>query len=211
MSLDTNEATWEVQQLNGHTMTVQSEEEQHFYRALQHGYQQGNIFKEASDKADLDRLMSYELQVFRMNHHLAAGCDYDGKILGLSHLTEMRRQAKELAALIREVKTDLGLSRSARTAEQSESVGAYITELKKRAKEQGIKKNTEAKTVLMLGHELISLVETYDRSNNEERQRLGMDSEADIVEWLRCKFIPEFRAVDERYRATSQKYWVGSL
>ncbi len=200
-----------VQQLSGHELIVQTRDEQAFYKALQQGLLKDSVFTEASDMADLDRLMSYELQVFRANQWVAAGCDYDGRHLGLSHLTEMRRQSKELAALIREVKTDLGLSRAARNAEAAESVGSYIVELKKHAKEQGVKKNDEVRKALQLTHELISLLETFDRANAAERQRLGMDSEADIVEWLRVKFIPEFREIDKRYRATSQKFWVGAL
>lgn len=200
-----------VQQLSGHELIVQTRDEQAFYKALQQGLLKDSVFTEASDMADLDRLMSYELQVFRANQWVAAGCDYDGRHLGLSHLTEMRRQAKELAALIREVKTDLGLSRAARSAEAAESVGSYLVELKKHAKEQGIKKNDEVRKALQLTHELISLVGTFDRANDTERQKLGIETEADVVEWLRVRFIPEFQEIDKRYRATSQKFWVGTL
>lgn len=200
-----------VVQLNGHPMEVMSVEEAAFYSDQQRRYTAENHFSAVSDLTDLDRLISYELQTFRMNRWLASGRDYDGRELPISAHTEMRRQMKELATLISGVKVDLGLTRSAREAEQAESVGSYLTELKRRAKEHGIKREGQLTRALVLVAELKSLVGTFDRANESERRRIGLESEADIVEWIRLKLIPEFDEVDAHFRANSQKFWVGSL
>ena len=102
-----------VTQLNGHKMEVLSQAEQQFYEEQLRRYTEENKFTAVSDITDLDRLLSYELQTFRMNRWLASGREYDGRELTMSQHTELRRQMKEISALITAVKVDLGLTRSA--------------------------------------------------------------------------------------------------
>jgi hypothetical protein len=202
---------YRVQQLNGHWMEVATSGEAQFYRAQKDKYLAENTFTAISDLTDLDRMLMLELQMFRTTKFLSSMRDYEGSDLTQASLIDLRRQTKVIADLIRDVKTDLGLTRTARQQAEAESVGAYLVELRTRAKEQGIKRERELMTALTLMHELISLVETYDRADTLERRKLGLEGPDDFLDWVRMKLIPQFRQIDEYFRANSQKYWVGRL
>jgi len=203
--------SFEVTQLNGHTMNVRTQTEADFYTSQQGKYVEQNSFTAVSDLADLDRLMMLELQVFRLNLWLGSGYDYDNRPLSQQAQIELRRQLKVVSDLISQVKGELGLTRSAREKAEFESAGAYIVNLRKRAMEQGIKREKELDRALVLIHELMGLLGTYDRANETERIRLGLEGPDDILEWIRVKLIPEFNEVDEYFREHSQRYWVGTL
>lgn len=203
--------TFTVIQLNGHPMEVQTQQEAEFYASQQTRYVSENTFTAVSDLTDLDRLMMLELQMLRITMWLSSGMDYTERPLSQVQLTELRRQMKVVSDLISIVKAELGLSRSAREKAEHESVGAYLVELRLRAQEQGIKREKELDAALTLIHELISLVETYDRSNDLERVKIGLEDPADIVEFIRVKLAPEFRAIDEHFRTHKKRPWIGSL
>ena len=198
-----------VTQLNGHQMEVLTSFEADFHTQQMSRYMAENAFTAVSDLTDLDRLLNYELLVFRSNRWLSSGREYDGSELTLGQQTELRRQMKEISALISTVKNDLGLTRTAREKEAFESVGTYIVSLKERAKQHGVRRESQLTTAIVLVNELKSLVGTFDRSNELERRKLGLESEADIVEWIRVKFIPEFDAVDQHFRDHQQRFWIG--
>jgi hypothetical protein len=202
---------YRVQQLNEHWMEVATEEEAEFFQTQKGKYLAENTFTAISDLTDLDRMLMLELQMFRTTKFLSSMRDYDGRELTQASLIDLRRQTKVLADLIRDVKVDLGLTRTARQQAEAESVGAYLVELRRRAQEQGVKRETELIAALTLMHELISLVETYDRADAVERGKLGLEGPEDFLEWVRMKLIPKFRAIDEHFRTHSQKYWVGRL
>lgn len=199
-----------VRQLNGQTLEVMGSVESTFYTAQQKRYLEENKFTLQSDLADLDRLLFFELLVFRWTQWLSSGRDYDG-FLAPSVEEQLRRNLKETAPLISAIKNDLGLTKSQRDKESAESVGAYLLELKRRAKEHGIRRNKEVTTAICLIKELFSLVGTYDRSNALERSKIGLESADDILDWIRTHMKPTFDEVDEHFRTTSQKFWVGRL
>ncbi len=200
-----------VTQLNGHPMVVMSQAEVDFFEDLKTKYRAEHAFTAATDLNDLDRLIALELRMFRMDRHLNSGQDYDGTIFTDAAMLQMSRQTKVINEQILAIKTGLGLTRSARDKAKGESIGDYITELARRAKEFGIMRENQLTRALTLVHEQISLVETFDRANDHERRTLGFDTEADIVEWIRQRFIPEFREIDDYFRANSQRYWAGTL
>lgn len=210
IALPEPEPGYYVTPLHGAPMEVLSQQEVTFYNGQRAGYTQENTFTATSDAADLDRLLALELQLFRIERFLISGYDYDGRTITVTSANDMRRQQRYMSSMITEIKDSLALSRSTRNA-QNESVGGYLVELRRRAKEFGVKRNEEMFKALTLVHEMIAMIETFDRSNPHERAKLGIETEADLVEWLRVKFIPEFREVDENFRETSQRYWVGNL
>lgn len=203
--------TFQVTQLNGHAMEVRTATEADFYTSQQGKYVSQNAFTAVSDLTDLDRLMMLELQMFRLTMWLGSGVDYDNRPLSQQAQIELRRQMKVVSDLISTVKSELGLSRSAREKAEFESAGAYIVQLRQRAKEQGVKREKELFAALTLIHELIGLLGVYDRANETERVKLGLEGPDDILEWIRVKLIPEFNAVDEYFREHQQRYWVGTL
>ncbi len=207
---DAQQAFW-VTPLNGHQMEVQSAEEVNYFDAQKAGYLRDNVFTTTSDAADLDRLLGLEVQMFRCERFLLSGIDYHNRPVAESRAQDLRRQQRYLSAMINELKDTLGLSKNAREKAEAESVGAYLTNLRKRAKLFGVKREAELDRALTLFHDILSLIETYDRSNDTERRRLGLDTEADIIALIRDRFAPEFREIDEHFRTHQQRYWVGTL
>lgn len=199
-----------VKQLNGIELEVMGDDEAKYYRQQQAKYRAENVFSAASDLTDLDRLLFFELLVFRWTRWLSSGRDYDG-FLAPSVEDQLRKNLKETSPLISQIKTDLGLTKSARDKASADSVGAYLVELKKRAREHGINREKQLGKALVLINELFSLVGTYDRANPLERGKIGLDSPDDILEWIRTYMAPEFHQVDQFYREHKQKYWVGRL
>lgn len=200
-----------VVQLNGQEIHVQGNEEAKFYKAQRDRYLVENAFTMQSDLADLDRLLFLELLDFRWRTWLASGKDYDGGWLTPGQEEQVRKNLKDNSPLISQVKADLGLTKSARDKEKAESVGAYLTELKARAKEHGVRREKQLTVALCLMNELFSLVGTYDRSNQLERSKIGLDTPDDILDWIRDIMKPRYEEVDAHFRANSQKFWVGKL
>jgi hypothetical protein len=206
----TSNTGFQVTQLNGQTLEVLTQAEQDFYEKQVADYQAAFSFSNVSDLNDLDRLLADELQSFRISRMLASGRDEDGTLLPQGLLGDLRTAQRGLARDINTGKSALGMSVLARQKDAS-SVGGYLVELRKRAREQGITRERQLTRALVLMNELKSLVSTFDRSNETERDRLGLQNEKDIVKWVRDYMVPEFDDIDEHFRTHQQKAWVGTL
>lgn len=199
-----------VTTVSGYQIEVMGRGEANYYNAQKRKYTSENKFTQVADITDLDRLLFMELMVFRWTGWLASGKDYDG-LLAPSQEEQARKNIKEMAPLISGVKNDLGLTKSQRDKEAFESVGQYLTDLKARAKEHGVRREKQLTTAICLIKELFSLVGTFDRSNQLERTKIGLETEADILDWIRHHMKPEFDAVDEYFRTNQQKFWVRKI
>jgi len=197
----------DVTTVAGHKIQVMSAEEARYYRSQKTKYLAENKFTAVTDQADLDRLLFMELLVFRWTGWLASGRDYDG-LLSPNQEDQLRKNLKEVSPLISSVKNDLGLTKSQRDKEAFESVGQYLVDLKARAKEHGVRREKQLTAAICLTKELFSLIGTYDRSNELERSKIGLESEADIVDWIRSAMKPQFDAIDEYFQTHQQKMWV---
>ena len=191
----------------GHTIEVMSADEARYYRSSKTKYQAENAFSQVTDLADLDRLLFMELLVFRWTGWLSSGRDYDG-LLSPNQEDSLRKNLKEMSPSISSVKNDLGLTKSQRDKEAFESVGQYLVDLKARAKEHGVRREKQLTAAICLTKELFSLVGTYDRSNALERSKIGLESEADIVDWIRGHMKPTFDEIDLHFQVNQQKFWV---
>lgn len=200
-----------VQTLAGQTIQVQGSGERDFYVNQQQKYMAENTFTAITDLQDLDRLLFLELLVHRATCWLASGQNYHGELLSPSEEADCRKVIKENAPLISTIKNDLTLTKSQRDKEQFESVGKYLTDLKARAREHGIKREKELGKMLALGKELFSIVGTFDRADEVERQKLGLESTDDIVDWVRTVMKPEFDRIDDYFRTHQQKFWVRQI
>src|SRR5690606_8663019 len=109
------------------------------------------------------------------------------------------RTLKEANSQISTIKNDLGISKSSRDKAQAESVGAYIADLKERAKEFGIHREKQLAKGITLCQQLFSIVGAFDRAEKVERGKLGFESEEDIVAWNRETMRSEFDAVDQYF------------
>ena len=100
------------------------------------------------------------------------------------------------------------LSKKARDAAANDgNFAGWLEELKRRAKLFGIHRNNQVTRALALINELSAIVGTYDRSDEEERGKIGFPTENDIVAWVRETMIPEYHDIDEKWRASEQKMW----
>lgn len=198
-----------VTQPTGSTIEVQGPDEKKYYEGQKRKYLQENKFTAVTDLAELDKILFMELLDYRWTTWMARGKDYDGAWLSPAQEEQYRRNKNDAARITLDLKGKLGLTRDARTASEG-SVPEYLEILRKRAKEFGVFRNNQIVKAIVLAKELKSIVLTYDRSNDVERRTVGIETEADIVQWVRETFIPQFESVDEQFRK-EQKLWVGTL
>lgn len=192
---------------SGQTIEVLADAEKSFYEGQAARYQHENKFTNTSDLLDLDRLVFLELLVYRASAWLGSGAQYDGMPLTDRAEGECRRALKENSDLISRVKNDLGLTKAARDKADYESVGAYLTQLKQRAKEFGVHREKQLIKGITLVHQLFAILGAFDRSDAVERQKIGFEKEDDILQWVRDVMRPEFQAVDDHFAKHTQRYW----
>ena len=201
-----------VTTLSGQVLHLLHESEQDLYRAAQAKYMSENIFTAASDLRALDRLCLFEVQVFRWQSHMASGRDYDGVDLEPAEEVALRRAIKDTETLITQIQNDLGLTKVQRDkAGSADSVADYIMNLKLRAKEHGIRRDKQTGRAIELINELLAIVGSFARSNENERRKLGFEKPEEILEWIWDVLRPQFEEVDKHYRETNQKLWVRTL
>jgi hypothetical protein len=204
-----NEQSWTVQTVAGETLRVQTEAEARWFIDSRDTYLTQTKFSETTDLRDLDRLLFMELMVNRLSHFLAQGSDYDGFEVDDALL---RRNVREYSEQITRVKSSMGLTKQARDeAAHDGDLSAYITNLKAKAKIFGIHRETQLTKALVLVNELSAILGAFDRSDVEERKKLGFENEAEILDWVRSTMLPEYRAIDEHFRSSSQRYWIRTM
>lgn len=202
-------ATHEVELVSGEKLKLLSSDEQSWWNATRDKYLAETKFTETTDLRDVDRLLSLELMVYRWTVWMAQDVDYDGDVIDAEKL---QRNLKLYSDQITKVKDSMGLSKKARDEkERAGDFSTYLTNLKARAKEFGIHREKQLDKALQLMNELLAIVGAYDRSDDEERKKIGFETEADIVDWIRSTADPEYRAIDAHFRANQQKYWVREL
>jgi len=211
VSVDTRASRFKVKSLTGQEIHLLSKVEKSFYEEARDKYLAEFTFTVASDLRHLDRLLLLEVQMYRAQWWLSAGCDYQYVDLEPAEEVACRRTVKECASQIQEIQKDLGLTKAVRDKDATDSVGAYITKLKLAAKQHGIKRERELGRALELTHELFALCGAYQRSNENERRKLGFESSDDIITWVMEYMAPEFRAIDEYFRTNEQRFWIREL
>lgn len=193
---------------SGQKLQVQGVDEAAFFNDTRDKYLAENRFTDVTDLQDLDQLLILELMVHRWSMWTASGRDYDGNIISEdAYVKPLREYSQQIGNL----KNRMALSRGEREKAEHESVGAYLVELQRRAKEFGIHREHQLGKALELAYQLAAILGAYDRADEEEREHMGLTKDNDILDWIREVFIPEFRGVDAHFRTTQQKFWAGSL
>lgn len=199
----------DVTMVSGESLQVQGDVEARWFNATRDQYLSELHFTETTDLRDLDRLMVLELMVFRWTQQLAAGRDYSGYEIDEDQL---RKNIREYSDAVTKIKDSMGLTKKARDdAANTGDFATWLADLKMRAKAFGINREKQLSKALVLMNELFSIVNAYDRSDDEERHKLGFESDAEILKWIREVMQPEYKAVDEHFRDSDQRYWVRSL
>ena len=202
-------AAYPVYLCSGEAMEVITEAEQRWWVNTKGKYLEETRFTETTDLQDLDRLLCLELLIFRWNLHLSSGRDYDGN---LAEEEQLRRQIKDQSDVINKLKSQLSLDKKSRDAILSEgNFAAWISDVKRRAKLFGIHRENQLQKALALMAELSGTLGAFDRSDEEERRKLGFESEADIVAWIRDEMLPAFQVIDEHFANHEQKLWARDI
>lgn len=198
-----------VDLVSGEQLTVQTSVEQRWFNQSRDSYLSQTKFTETTDLRDLDRLLGMELTVFRLTQHLSAGHDYDGFEIDDALV---RRNIREYSEQINKTKSSMGLNKAARDeANSGADFAQWLSNAKANAKVFGIHREKQLTKALVLMNELSSIVGAFDRSDEEERVRLGFADDKEIVGWVRDRMLPEFREIDEHFRKNEQRYWIRDL
>lgn len=200
---------FEVNLCSGEIVLVQTETEQRWFNSTKQRYLDENKFDASTDLQDLDRLMVLELLMFRWTQHLASGYDYSRNLVDDDLI---RKQIKEQSDVITKLKQSLGLDKRARDAALNEgNFHTWFMDVKRRAKLFGIHRENQLNVGLGLMNELSGIIGAFDRSDEEERKKLGFETEAQIMNWIRETMLPKFREVDEHFINNEQKLWKRDL
>lgn len=204
------EPQYEVRLVSGETLTVMTDVEARWFNQSRDTYLTQTKFTETTDLRDLDRLLIQELTIFRLSQHLAQGKNYYG--FDIEDEALLRRNIRESSEQITRLKSSMGLTKSSRDeASNAGDFSTWLTNAKIQAKEFGVHRENQLTRALVLMNELSSVVGAYDRSDAEERQKLGFENDAEIVDWVRTVMLPEYREVDAHFRANKQRYWIRSM
>jgi hypothetical protein len=168
-------------------------------------YLKDNHFTNISDLQDLDRLIITELLVWRWELWVSQDRDYWREPIDQVALA---RQIKDHSAEIRQLKKALGIDKETRDRQRGEdSVDAYLNALRERAKEFGYMRDTQHAKAIETMQQIIAVIGLHQNCDEQE-QREQKCTQQDIFTWLIEEVIPEFNAIDEEFRSTSQKMWI---
>lgn len=197
---------------SGATVQLMHTREAAYYEHARDEYLTQNTFTVSSDIAALDRLLLFETQVHRWQGWLASGLDYDLADLDPAEERDLGRRLKDTAAMISQIQNDLGLTMQQRLkAQDASTVGAYLENLRLRAKEHGYHRDKQMGKSIELINDIISIAGSFKRSNENERIKLGFDSAEDVIDYILEVAAPQYAAIDEHYRTTNQKFWIRTL
>lgn len=191
---------------NGSTFQVLTESEGLYYERQRDSYLADNHFTNVSDVEDLSRLLTLEVMVHRWSNWITQGFDY---LAGRVNETELKTFIKEYSIEIRLVKASLGIDRAQREKDKGETVGDYIATLLQRAKEFGVHRDQQYSAAVTYLWELISMLRTYDRCDEQERRELDLSPDT-MIDWVRTRVIPEWDGLNNAFRA-NQRVWIEDL
>jgi hypothetical protein len=197
---------YEVDSPTGSQFAVQTEGEAQWYERQRDLYLEHNKFSNISDLEDLSRLLTLEIMIYRWSTWLTQGFDY---LAARVDEAMLQKNIKEYSAEVRLLKQSLGIDRATREKDRGESVGAYVTNLLDRAKMTGVHRNKQYEFAVTNFWELVSMIRTYDRCDEQERRELDLSSDS-IVDWVRTKVLPQWDELNESFRE-EQKIWIREL
>ena len=164
-------------------------------------------WQNVSDIQDVDRIIIFELLVYRYGLFISMQKDYFKDAVDENAL---RRIIGDYSGEVRLLKKSLGMDKAARERESgADSLPAYLEQLRIRAKAFGVNRDNMTAKAIELGQQVIALYILYKNCDPQERIEQQCTAE-DIMKWIGATFQPEFEAVDKHFRETNQKMWIGS-
>lgn len=195
-----------VRSPSGSDLHLQTQEEADYYEDRRDRYLSDNKFTQVSDLNDLDRLLTLEILSYRWSFWMAQGFDY---LYSRVEENALKNNIKEYSVEIRQLKLALGIDKVSRDRDKGESLPDYIGGLLERAKVFGYHRNEQYELAVTKIYELRSMVMTYDRCDEREREELDLSLQS-IFEWIRDNLFADWDNLDKNFRA-NQAIWVRSL
>ena len=192
---------------SGATFYVHSSEVDYFNERSTK-YLSENHFTNISDFQDIDRLLMTELLIWRWQIFISKQSDYWGEGVDTNTLS---RAVRDHSAELRNLKKTLGIDKETRDKAKSEDAPEnYLANLRARAMEFGNMRNEQAVKAITLFKELDAKIGLESRTDEQEQKEQKCSKE-DVWKWMVEEMIPEFNEIDEKFRATSQKYWIAKM
>lgn len=168
-------------------------------------YLKDNKFTNIADLATLDQILMGELMVWRWWNWITQQKDYWGDAVDE---TGLAKTVKDTSNELRQLKNSLGIDKVTRDRQRGEeSVSAYLTNLKLRARAHNIKRQKEFGAALELFNDLMAKITLHDNCTEDERQELNVTT-PELLDWIRDVAIPKYQAIDAHFRAHEQKAWI---
>lgn len=193
---------------SGAQYKVLTKSEVHYVKERVKDYMSHFKWENTSDLQDVDRMIMFELLVYRYGIWVSGRSDYFGDPVDENQL---RKTMADLSGELRQLKKSLGIDKASRDKERGDdSVPMYLEKLRQRAKEFGINRNMMMDKGLILSQQLIALYQLYQNCDTQERIEQRCRPE-DVMRWIGEVFMPEFQVVDKAFRENQQRYWVQEL
>lgn len=168
-------------------------------------YLEDNRFTNVSDLQELDRIITLEAICWRWGIWISQQKDYWFEAVDEK---ELARSLKDASGEIRLLKNKLGIDKLTRDKVRGEdSMSSYLENLRLRAREFGVMRESQLGKALELFNELKARVQLLDNTTPDE-QREEHCTIDDVLDWIRLIAIPEYDAIDAHFRANQQRFWV---
>lgn len=181
-----------------------NQDEKTYFEQTAEEYQKDFSFSNASDLAELDRILTMETLIFRYGNWLSRQKDYSG---GKIDMKEYQGYFNTHNKGVLEVKRALGIDKSSRDKARGSSFAEMWENLRTHCMELGIVRNEQAIKSISIMRELFGKIQFHKNSHDDERKEFHATAE-DIVEWIWGQKA-EFDKIDAEFRETSQKFWIG--
>lgn len=182
------------------------DEERYLYDKIDE-YRTAFKFENVSDLAELDRVVTLELLIYRMGVWLGRQADYDGN--PTFDPKDLRRDLKDASTELRQIKKALGIDKASRDRARGEgSVYQRVETLLQRARAFELHRCRQSERSIELCNQLISLVQLhYNTADVPAEQKEMRVTAPEIVEWVWTVLKPEMEEIDRHFRETEQHYW----
>lgn len=195
---------------SGSSFRVHQKEEGYFNKVVSR-YMTDNAYTNISDLQDLDRVVIGEVLIWRWGHWIMSNVNYWND--PVDELT-LQKQIKDISQEIRQVKASLGMDKVSRDkAKGTDSVNAYLSNLRRRALLFKHKRNEEFDKALETYHELRAKLTLSDNSTPDEQKEFKCTRD-DIWKWLLEEAFPAFDEIDRKFRQEGddpQAKWVSEM
>jgi hypothetical protein len=189
----------------GGAIEVMGTDEEARYQQSLLKYTDGVVYTERSDFEDLERLLFYELMVYRWGRWMMSGREYDGTLI--TNQNDMRRMVQDYTDRIAKIKENLKLDRKSREGDTGMTFNERYQRLAEHAGKFGIMRNKQSAKAIELMQQIFAIIRAFDRADEEERRKMEMPNEAAVLQLVR-DVMPDFDAVDAHFRANDQSMWI---